>query len=168
MPKPIVILNGRGGVGKDTFANLCNKYCNVYHTSSVATIKEIAKDIGWDGIKDEKGRRLLSDLKDALTRYNDFPMRWLRDDVYKFHNYNNPYDIMFIDIREPDEIEKAKEEFNATTLLIVNKNVPLIESNHADMEAENYGYDFIINNNETLDKLEESAKLFIEYMLGGK
>lgn len=74
--KAIIVINGRGGVGKDTLCDFVKeKYDDTYgvqNISSITRIKEIAKDIGWDGNKDEKGRKFLSDLKKALTEYGDF------------------------------------------------------------------------------------------------
>ena len=65
--KHIIIINGCGGVGKDTFVNMCAKYTSVVNYSSVKEIKEIAKYIGWDGSKEERDRKFLSDLKLLTT-----------------------------------------------------------------------------------------------------
>lgn len=73
MPK-VIVINGMGGVGKSTFVSLCHEIDPmVIETSTVDFVKEIALQAGWDGIKDEAGRRFLSDLKDAMERYKDIP-----------------------------------------------------------------------------------------------
>ena len=57
--KEIIIINGTGGSGKDTFVQYVNYYAQVYNFSSVAKVKEIAQIIGWDGIsKTEKDTTL--------------------------------------------------------------------------------------------------------------
>ena len=80
---------------------------------------------------------------------------------------SNYYEIMFIHTREPDEIERFVKEFGCITLLIRNPNINVITSNHADAEVENYNYDYIIDNNGTLDDLDNKAKEFIKEMLNG-
>ena len=73
------ILNGVSTAGKDTFASYCKGYedylIHVMQFSSVDWIKMKAKQLGWDGNKDEKGRNLLSGMKHLLTEYNDVPFK---------------------------------------------------------------------------------------------
>ena len=47
MNKKIIVINGTGGSGKDTFVEYVSKYAKVYNFSSVDKVKEIAKLIGW-------------------------------------------------------------------------------------------------------------------------
>ena len=157
MDKYIVIINGTGGSGKDTFVSFVSKYNKVYNFSSIDKVKEIAKEIGWDGGKTEKDRKFLSDLKKLTTEYNDMAFNSIKDAVNKFNNTNE--EIMFIHIREPEEIQRAKDVFNAKTLLIKREGLDLIKSNFSDANVENYDYDYVINNT-TLEKLEEEAKNF--------
>ena len=63
MNKNIIVINGTGGSGKDTFVEYVSKYAKVYNFSSVDKVKEIAKLIGWTGTKTDKDRKFLSDLK---------------------------------------------------------------------------------------------------------
>ena len=65
--KQIVIINGTGGCGKDTFVSFVSKYKRVYNFSSIDKVKEIAKLIGWNGGKTDKDRKFLSDLKKLTT-----------------------------------------------------------------------------------------------------
>ena len=61
--KNIIIINGTGGSGKDTFVEFVSKYSKVFNFSSVDKVKEVARVIGWSGTKSEKDRKFLSDLK---------------------------------------------------------------------------------------------------------
>ena len=157
MEKYIVIINGTGGSGKDTFVSFVSKYNKVYNFSSIDKVKEIAKEIGWDGGKTEKDRKFLSDLKRLTTEYNDMAFNSIKDAVNRFNNTDE--EIMFIHIREPEEIQRAKDTFNTKTLLIKREGLDLIESNFSDANVEKYDYDYIINNT-TLEDLEEKAKNF--------
>lgn len=158
MEKKIIVINGTGGSGKDTFVSYCKKYCNIFNFSSIDKIKEIAATMGWDGGKTEKDRKFLSDLKSLASNYNDLPFNCIKESVDEF--YASDSDIMFIHIREPKEIKRVVDEYNALSLLIKRKNYELIKSNTSDANVENYDYDYIIEN-ETLDKLDEDARKFI-------
>ena len=159
--KQIVIINGSGGVGKDTFVEFCSQYTKVMNISSVDKVKEAANILtGWSGEKDEKSRKLLSDLKQLGIEYNDAPFRYLSSKVQEFKNSDAK--IMFIHIREHTEIEKCKQAFDAKTLLITNKNVAAILTNYSDSDINNYQYDYTIHNDGTLEELEQKAKEFVK------
>lgn len=160
MRRTVVIINGRGGVGKDSVCEIVAKH---YHTAIVSTIddvKEAARHIGWEGGKELKDRAFLSDLKDLCSKYYDHPFKkavnqyeqWLSD---------NYYDVLFIHVREPEEIEKLRKHIEddgkarVITLLIDTSILPTASGNHADDEVGNYDYDFLFINDCDLDDLEE-------------
>lgn len=157
--KKIFILNGSGGVGKDTFVDLVSHYIPTIHFSSVTKVKEIAKAIGWNGGKTEKDRKFLSDLKLLCTEYNNMPFNSMNEKVSEFINSNA--ELLFLDIREPNEIEIAKQAFNAETILVKRNSVKHITSNMADGNVYNYQYDHIIENNGDIDDLDIAAKMFV-------
>ena len=175
--KQIFIINGSGGSGKDSFIEIVDKQfwekCAVANYSSVTKVKEIAKAIGWDGSKTERDRKFLSDLKLLTIEYNDMPM----NDMKKMTNYfmNIHVDIptpriLFLHIREPEEIAKAINEFkeyNAKAILIKRDSIKHIVSNMADRNVYDYNYDIVINNDGTLEELEEKAKCFMNDFLNG-
>ena len=155
--KNIIIINGYGGSGKDTFVDLVSKYNKVYNFSSVDKVKDIAKIIGWNGEKDEKSRKFLSDLKKLTTDYNDMPFNSIKEAINDFNLSDK--EIMFIHIREPEEINRVVNEFNAKTLFIKRDDINKIKSNDSDANVEKYNYDYIINNT-TLEDLDTQAKNF--------
>ena len=162
MTQYIFITNGTGGCGKDTFANFVGEFVPTKKISSIDYVKKIAKDCGWDGRKKtEQDRKFLSDLKFLLFEYNDLPFRKVKEQVLNFWAQNR-YQVLIIDIREPAEIERAKRLFNAQTILIENNRVARITSNEADANVYNYEYDFIIENNGTLEELREKARRFVK------
>ena len=153
-----VIINGCAGSGKTTFVNLCNQIdSKVMNYSSVTYVKEVARFCGWDGEKEDKDRKFLSDLKDVLTEWNDLPFK----SIYKFVSACKNK-IIFIDSREPYDIDRLKDRFNAITVYIQNDRIEPIVTNHADRDVGNYAYDYIIYNNGNIDSLKDSAKVFLE------
>ena len=164
--KKIFITNGSAGNGKDTFAELLNKYVSVYKYSSIDLVKEMFEFIGISrNDKTEKKRKLLSDAKDMLTQYDDIPFKDITSIVNDFKNNNIEAEVLLIDIREPEEIARAVKTFGAEAILIDNPNVRKIESNHADANVENYDYDYIIENDGTLEQLDKMAYLFAEQVI---
>lgn len=173
--KQIFIINGSGGVGKDSFVEMVKsqtKRIGVGNHSSVIKVKEVAKIIGWDGSKSEKDRKFLSDLKLLTTEYNDMPLNDMKRYVNIFMNLIS-FDkarVVFLHIREPEEIAKAVSEFkeyNAKTILVKRDSVKHITSNMADENVYNYDYDIVIDNSGTIEDLKEKAKCFLEYFLDG-
>ena len=163
MNNTIIIINGNGGVGKDEFVKQCQVInSKVMNYSSINFAKKIAKECGWNGAKTEKDRKFLSDLKDLLTEYDDVPLK----DMKRFVNACKKK-YVFLHMREPSEIEKCAKEFNAITLLVRNNRVPNITTNHADKDVENFEYDYIIENNGSLEDLKDSAETFLKEISNG-
>lgn len=169
MNKQIYIINGSGGVGKDTFVKLVsielNDILKRFHTvinfSSVDKVKEIAREIGWDGGKTEKDRKFLSDLKVLSSGYCDMSFKSMNNKVNEFLK-NKESILLFLHIREPEEIERAVKEFGAKTVLIIRNSVKHITSNMADENVFNYNYDFTIDNSGTIEELNNKVKKFVQ------
>ena len=164
------IVNGKPCSGKDTFVNFCLEELGAFGKliSTVDFVKKIATKCGWDGTKDSKNRKFLSDLKDLLTNWGDVPYKkTLQEiDMFKFDLdcWNVPDKrVVFIMCREPKEIERFERELNAKSLLIRRASVEFEQqSNHADSEVLNHKYVYIIENNGTVDELKEKAKEFLK------
>ena len=161
MKKYIFITNGSGGCGKDTFATFLAEIVPTTKFSSIDRVKAIAGYCGWKGQKSEKDRKFLSDLKCLTTEYNDMPFVSIKERVERFKR-DKKHVVMLIDIREPLEIERAKNAFDAATILIKRDSVAPITSNMADANVNNYEYDFIIENNGTLEEFKETVAKFAE------
>ena len=164
------IINGRPRSGKDTFVNFCLEELGAFGKliSTVDFVKKIATECGWDGTKDLKNRKFLSDLKDLLTNWGDVPYKKTLQEINMFKFDLDCWDasdkgVVFIMCREPKEIERFERELNAKSLLIRRASVEFEQqSNHADSEVLNHKYDYIIENNGTVDELKEKAKEFLK------
>jgi hypothetical protein len=164
--KKIFITNGSGTNGKDTFAKAITKYISTYKYSSINLVKDMLKAAGIEGeTKTEEYRLLCSDMKDRLTKYDDIPFKDVASIVEDFNNNLIDTNVLLIDIREPEEIARAVKAFGAETVLIRNPNVKKIESNHADANVEQFEYDYIIENDGTLEQLDKMAYLFSEQVI---
>lgn len=162
--KQVLIINGSGGVGKDTFVSTLGKYISVVHESIINPVKDIAHDAGWNGDKTEKGRAFLSALKIAMGEYNDYPYTCMEKVVNWFKTTDN--EILCIDMREPEDITRAKQEFNAKTVLVMRPSVKQIKTNKADAGVYDIGYDYIVDNSSDSEHLQEEVELFLRKLKG--
>ena len=166
--KRIVIVNGSGGVGKDAFCRACSRYADCAVRSSIEPIKDIARQIGWDGGKSEKDRKFLAEMKRLVAQYNDYPMTWMRGAVNAFMGFGDEDEILFLHIREPNEIERAAREFGAVKVLVVNPRIPKITSNAADAGVDGCKYDFVVLNDGSLADLDAMAADFVYRLRSGR
>lgn len=165
MDKMVFIVNGKPRAGKDTFAEILNRYMVVYKYSAVTKVKEIAKQCGWTGAKEEKDRKFLHELKMLTSAYSDLPYRDVLDKIEKYRSGEILADVFVVDVREPEEIDRLRKATDAITIYIENENVPAITSNEADANVANYKYDFTIFNNGTIEEFENNIMNFMEFLM---
>lgn len=167
----IVVLNGSGRCGKDTFVKMVGKYFEgaVFAHSTVETVKQAGKLFGADEriCKGEKERELWCALKDAYTRYNDGPFREI---INKDEYLNNLFKgrknaLLFCMVREPPEIKKLVDHFEMRCMtILMTRSEGSQFSNHADANVAGYPYDIRIQNDGTLEELEGKARRFARLM----
>lgn len=96
-----------------------------------------------------------------MTVYDEIPLRKIEEKINEFKNSDS--EIMFVHIREPEEIKKLSDIEKVFTLLVVKDDNEHF-NNYADSNVENYEYDYILKNNSTLEDLENKAKGFVKYL----
>ena len=165
MKKAVIVINGAGGVGKDTLCDAAATQYKVRNISTITPIKEIATFCGWDGTKDNKSRKFLSDMKKLCADYNDFPTNWAKAQLEDFMQTDE--EILFVHIRESEEIAKfvAATGGVAKTLLIRGgerfKQKVGGYGNTSDDDVENYTYDYYFDNDTFLS---DAKNRFIDFI----
>ena len=161
MKKLVVVINGAGGVGKDTMCGFAAQEYKVRNVSSVDPIKAIARMAGWDGDKSDKSRKMLSDLKMLFTQYNDLCLRYITEQYGQF--LTGDEQVMFVHIREPEEIARfvAVAPEHIKTLLITNSaKEQHVYQNASDDNVSEFDYDAVYDNKLSL---EETEKAFLDF-----
>jgi len=166
--KIIIVINGKGGVGKDAICSITSRLFYAKTISSITPVKQVAALCGWKGEKDGKARKFLADLKQLLIAYNDFPNRYLLREVRAFQA-GSAWDILFVHIREADQIDAFLRSAGgrAVTLLIRSSRPGLsaVYGNSADDDVEEYGYDYLFDNDCPLDVLPREVEHFMTALL---
>lgn len=172
----IIGISGKAEHGKTTSANILKKAIEeVYDTSKLKvgiislaeSLKESAKAVGWDGLKDVKGRRLLQELSWPIKHYHgeNCYARWL---VKKAENQK--LDIVIVDdVRMYAEVEYFTEDCaksgHETMLIRINRPnyvSQLTDEQKKDLsetQLDTYSrFAFVFENSDSLEELEESLR----------
>lgn len=126
----LILVSGKGGVGKTTFSNLLlgilsDKYdvsADILHFAT--GVKKVALFLGWDGYKTPSGRRLLQQIGQTARAYDDdvwvkkllaaleahdqFPLSiaivddWRFPNEYSYIKDNPLYEIVKVRIESPE------------------------------------------------------------------
>lgn len=164
LKKQVFIINGRGGVGKDTVCSCVAQYCHVRNISSITPIVEIARFAGWSGEKTLAARRMLSQLKEVFTEYNDLSFRYCMEQYQQFCESADE-EVLFIHVREPEEIARLKDAIGkeCRTLLIRRDDENATQyGNRSDDGVEQYTYDLYFQNEPPLETLPERVWKFFQ------
>ena len=169
----VITINGCAGAGKDEFVKQFKEISllPVLNFSSVDGIKRIAKSLGWDGTKTPKNRDFLANLKYLMSEWNDLPMEDLYEKLLEAAAEYGDNFIMFVHVREPDEIERIKQEWDALTVCIRRPDVekailgPSTQiTNTADLGVFDYIYDLYVWNDADVQNLREGAVCVYKYL----
>jgi len=119
----IILISGKAGVGKTTVANTFAKVLQENKKSFLVVsfagkVKEIARDcFGWNGKKDEKGRKLLQNIGNTGRQYD--PDIWAKYVVNNFILMESIDFFIIDDWRFSNELEYLKEFSKVVTIQIV-------------------------------------------------
>ena len=101
----VIVINGTPLSGKDTFIDIACEEFNCVKHSTIDQCKVFARLMGWDEVKDDTSRKMLSDLKIFYSKYFDGPFRNL---VWNILHHKEKVDVLFTMAREGPEIYRLK------------------------------------------------------------
>ena len=163
MAKKVIIINGPGGVGKDFFVSLVKKLYEtpeyrIENVSSIDPVKRaLRKHFGWDGeTKNDEWRNKMVELHQKYISY-DLPFKYLIGRINQVEN-----GLIFLHIREPEEIQKIKERIPEAITTHMSRTQVETPNTSADKYTRNYDYEYYIRNNGDIDDLEILVRIFFE------
>lgn len=167
MKKLVMVINGKGGVGKDSLCQALEEIYNVQNISAITPIKEIATLHGWQGEKTPQARRFLAELKRVFVDYNDLPTAYLVEQYQAFAQ--GDAQILCVHIREPEEIDKFLTHVSlpCITMLIRRKSVDMrgAYGNAADDGVHNYPYSHVFDNDLPLEESQEAFRQLMKSIM---
>ena len=159
----LVVVNGYPESGKDLFAELCDKYMKTYTICTSTPMKEAMSLLGWNGVKTEEVRNELCHMKHMSNKLFNCTQIHLLKELSRIKMEmidSNRHGLVFIQSREPQEIEYLAKTLGAETVLLTRLNYGK-GTNAADMYVEDYDYDTIITNNGSIEDLKIKAERFV-------
>ena len=164
----IILLSGHARAGKDTVADILEKNYGAQVFAFADSIKDIARKMGWDGKKDERGRKLLQTLGTEVGRaYNENV--WVNmciaemKQMQVLHNFTGfPKLFVVSDCRFPNEIERVKQEFSNVFAVRIHRNTEEHMSHSSETALDDYEFDEEIFNNGSLESLRDTVVDMVE------
>jgi len=149
----IIGLVGNAGAGKDTAAEVFFR-AGYQRAAFADPIKTIAvQHYGWNGVKDERGRKLLQDIGMAGREFD--PEVWIRH--MRWSNpirYGKP--CVITDVRFENEAQWIRRQ-GGKLVRIVRSDIPVIE-HVSETEQKNIACHYEIVNNGTVQDLHTTIE----------
>jgi energy-coupling factor transporter ATP-binding protein EcfA2 len=183
----VVLISGKAGVGKSTLADFLSEVVREYEGfNSVVMrqplawgVKQTAVNMGWDGEKDVKGRRLLQGIG-RIGREYDKDI-WVKICDRAICNTQEHYGHLeaslayawIDDWRFKNEIEwflKKDYQFKVHTVRIHAPSREILAGtpealDASEVDLDDYlNFNFMIGNEGTLDELKEAARFIYRYI----
>ena len=174
----VVIINGFAGSGKDEMVSYLENHLDLQEKvvirsmSSIDPVRDMLRREGFPvDIKTPEMRKILADVGTALSAWRIEKCVQFAEKISALNFARKfPY-IVFIHMREPKYIDELKlaysrsaYPFDVRTLIVNRPDIERVTSNAADMEVENYTYDYKIDNDGTIRDLYSKATAFAEQL----
>lgn len=167
----VIGLSGKAEYGKTTLAQYASKeFLNCGIVPLAKKMKEQAKYLGWNGEKDEKGRRFLQEISWPIKHYlgNDIYAKWCYEDAQK-----QGLDILIIDdVRMLAEIIYFQKlayagEIDFRMIRVnrpghISKLTPEQLQDVSETQLDDYSFDYYIENDGKTNKAGEELVQLIK------
>lgn len=169
----VVLISGKARHGKDTVAGMLRKELEQAHKRVLIThyadlLKFICKNyFGWNGEKDDAGRKLLQYVGTDVIRAKD-PDIWVDFVKHVLEMFHNEWDFVIIpDTRFKNEVEKIESDFDTVHIRVVrdgfDNGLTENQRNHPSETAlDDVRPDYTVFNNGTLSELSSQVKKLLE------
>lgn len=127
--------------------------------SFASTLKNLALDLGWNGIKDEPGRKFLQELGSVVRSYNPnyFVDKWHST----YLNFKDQVNVFVDDVRYDNEI-KVIQELGGVIIYCANRAYNPNDT-HESEQVPSY-YDYILDSSKQLNDYLKDGKLLFNLL----
>ena len=156
--RPVEIgLLGYAGSGKDTAADALVRIG--YHRASFAApLKDICRALGWDGLKDPSGRKLLQEIGCSMRHYKE--SYWV--DIARNSTPEEFGPFVWTDVRFENEAQMIRDR-GGKIIRIMRPLLPTDEMyNHeSEKSVSDVPYDHLIVNGGSVDELHAEIREYV-------
>lgn len=175
----VILISGKAQHGKDTVADMiCRRLRGDNHKVLVTHYADLLKFIcafyfGWDGIKDENGRRLLQYVGTDVVREKN-PSLWVDFVSTMLTYFNGNWDYVIIpDCRFPNEVSRMAERFDTVYIRVERPNfvsnlTPEQLAHPSETALDDYEPDYRFINNSSKSELLAKVSMWIKEKLYGE
>lgn len=176
----IIAISGKAENGKDSFANILKNKLgkhNVLILHCADFLKYIvANYLGGSYEKNKANRTIWQQFgtEEVRSKYPDYWIIIIKK-IIEALSIKERFDYFIIpDIRFINEIEILKKSFNKAIIVRVNRlnyksSLTKEQQNHiSETQLDNYEFDYIIESESGLDKLEKEVDNFVRYLKEGE
>lgn len=170
----VIMISGKAGHGKDTIAQLIKEELEKREYRVLVIkfgdpVKWFAREYyHWNGEKDFEGRALLQNIGTTIMRSYD--KYYWGNIISEFIAANNDFDVALIPDWRFFSEEEAIEKYNKNYFTIrvnrpnyINPNMSKEQLNHvSETELDNAAFNWIIENNGTIENLKESVNYILD------
>jgi len=155
----LIGLAGRARVGKTTTAEYLTKKYGFKEFFFSEYVKQVAEFGGWNGLKDERGRRFLQHLGDTMREYDK--EIFIKQVTGKINYYDQickskgeEAKIVISDVRLMDEIVALK--YTGATLWFIKRTVDtttIPAHSTEQLTEQSFNFNYVFDNNGTFNQL---------------
>lgn len=186
----IFLISGKAESGKDTFHTIGADYIEATQPKLIPVriafadaVKQCAKDMGWNGEKDDNGRSGLIMIGDGARKYFD-PLVWVKKAIEKLQMYHlnnvrrDDFVIFITDCRYPNEVDMLRDWANENGVQSyalrverpdhISKLTSEQLANESEVALDDYGqWDYIVENTGTYEDFVGCVETVIDHVIEG-
>ncbi len=155
---PLIALSGFAGSGKDELAKTLVEELGYTRIAFADPLKQIARDLGWNGEKDDYGRNFLQTLGVSVRTILDSEA-WVRRAEDTIEEIDGP--VVITDCRFPNEVAMVKRR-KGNVVRIERPGYGPVNQHISELAISGEDADFVFVNDGPLEDLPKKIRNFFE------
>jgi len=155
---PLIGLSGFARAGKDEVARTLVEEKGWTRIAFADPLKQIAKELGWDGTKDEAGRRLLQSLGVAVRDHLS-PDAWVQAAEDDIERIQGP--VVITDVRFPNEVQMIRRR-GGKMVRIMRPGTGAVNEHISEHAIDDDDCDLVLANDGSLADLQAAVLRYDE------